>query len=192
MNHADTSAAPVAGSILGHPVKRTQDVRLITGAGLYADDVPAALDALHAFFVRSPLAHARTLSIHTAAAEAVPGVVAVHTAATLQLPRRKGWQSIPDTFDRPDLAVDKARFVGEPVAVVVATRAAIAADAAEQVMVDYDPLPAVVSPEDALAEDAALLFEETGSNVCQESAAGPEDDPLDGAEVTVRLEFRNQ
>src|SRR3981081_1302858 len=101
MNHADTSAALVAGSILGHPVKRTEDVRLITGVGLYADDVPAAPGALHAVFVRSPLAHARILSIDTAAAEAVPGVVAVHTAATLQLPRRKGWPSIPDTFDRP-------------------------------------------------------------------------------------------
>src|SRR5439155_6824806 len=130
------------GSILGHPVKRTEDVRLITGAGLYADDVPVAPDAVHAVFVRSPLAHARIRSIDASAAEAMPGVVAVHTAASLDLGARKGFPGIPDAFDRPELARDRVRFVGEPLAVVVATSPAAAEDAAEPVLVHYGPLPA--------------------------------------------------
>jgi aerobic carbon-monoxide dehydrogenase large subunit len=192
MSQAEHSAPQVAGSILGHPVKRTEDVRLITGAGLYADDVALAPDALHAVFVRSTLAHARIVSIDSSSAEAVPGVVAVHTAASLELDARKGFPGIPDAFDRPELARDKARFVGEPLAVVVATSRATAEDAAEQVLVDYDPLPAVVDRRAAPAPGAAILFDEAGTNVCHEARGGGEDDPLAGAEVTVRLEFHNQ
>lgn len=182
----------VGASILGHPVKRTEDVRLITGAGLYADDVALAPDALHAVFVRSTLAHARVVSIDASAAEALPGVVAVHTAASLELGKRKGFPGIPDAFDRPELARDRVRFVGEPVAVVVAASRAAAEDAAGQVLVDYDALPAVVDPRAAQAPDAPILFEEAGTNVCHEAGAGDDDDPLAGAEVTVRLEFHNQ
>jgi aerobic carbon-monoxide dehydrogenase large subunit len=184
-------AERVGGSILGHPVKRTEDVRLITGAGLFADDVALAPDALHAVFVRSTLAHARIASIDAAAAEALPEVVAVHGAAGLGLGSRKGFPGIPDAFDRPELAGDRVRFVGEPVAVVVAASRAAAEDAAAQVLVDYDPLPAVVDPEAARAPDAPILFDEAGTNICHEASQG-DDDPLAEAEVTCRLEFRNQ
>src|SRR5262252_2518433 len=105
----DAPAPSAGGSILGHPVRRTEDVRLITGAGRYADDVPARADALHAVFVRSVVAHARVVSIDTSAAEARPEVVAVHTAATLDLPARKGFDAIPDAFNRPELAGHRVR-----------------------------------------------------------------------------------
>ncbi|HSR24167.1 MAG TPA: xanthine dehydrogenase family protein molybdopterin-binding subunit, partial [Candidatus Eisenbacteria bacterium] len=168
------------------------DVRLITGAGLYADDVALAPDALHAVFVRSTLAHGRIVSIDSSAAEALPGVVAVHTAASLELGARKGFPGIADAFDRPELARDRVRFVGEPLAVVVATSRAAAEDAAEQVLVDYEPLGVVVDTRAALAPDAPVLFDEAGTNVCHEASAGGEEDPLAGADVTVRLAFNNQ
>jgi carbon-monoxide dehydrogenase large subunit len=192
MSQVHDVSTQIGGSILGHPVKRTEDARLITGAGLYADDVAPAADAAYAVFVRSTLAHARILSVDASAAEALPEVVAVHTAASLAVGARKGFPGIADVFDRPELARDRARFVGEPIAVVVATSRAAAEDAAELVLVDYEQLPAVVEPHAALAADAPVLFEEAGSNVCHETGAGGEDDPLEGAEVTVRLEMHNQ
>ncbi|MBO0687843.1 MAG: xanthine dehydrogenase family protein molybdopterin-binding subunit, partial [Candidatus Dormibacteraeota bacterium] len=118
---ANGSDARPGGSILGHPVKRTEDVRLITGAGLYADDVVVRDDALYVAFVRSPMAHARIRSVDTSAAEAMPEVVAVHTDESLGLGGRKGFPAVPDAFTRSELASGKVRFVGEAVAVVVAT-----------------------------------------------------------------------
>jgi carbon-monoxide dehydrogenase large subunit len=183
----------VGGSILGHPVRRTEDLRLITGAGRYADDVPAPEGALYAAFVRSVMPHARVVGIDASAAEALPEVVAVHTAASLSLAKRKGFEGVADGFARPELAEDRVRFVGEPVAVVVATSRGAAEDAAGLVSVEYDPLPAVVDPAAAQAPGAPLLFEEIGSNVCfQTGPAEGADDALAGAELTVRLEFRNQ
>src|SRR5690242_4326237 len=91
----DSSAPRTGGSFLGHPVRRTEDIRLITGAGRYADDVAAPADALYAVFVRSVVAHARLRSVDTSAAAALPEVVAVHTAETIQLPARKGFDAIP-------------------------------------------------------------------------------------------------
>ena len=188
----DVAAPSAGGSILGHPVRRTEDVRLITGAGRYADDVPTRADAVHAVFVRSVVAHARLVGVDASAAEAGPDVVAVHTAATLDLPARKGFDAIPDTFTRPELARDRVRFVGEPIAVVVATSRAAAEDAAELVQVEYDPLPAVIDPEAARADGTAVLFEEAGTNVCHEMQPRGDGDALEGAEVTVRLRFRSQ
>jgi carbon-monoxide dehydrogenase large subunit len=189
---SDSVVASRSGSILGHPVKRTEDVRLITGAGLYADDVKPAEDALYAAFVRSPHAHARINGINSTAAEALPGVVAVETSASLKLPARKGFDAISDQFNRSDLATDRVRFVGEPVAVVVATSRQAAADAAEQVEVDYEPLTAVVDAAAALEPGAELLFPEVGSNQCFQSGIGDDGTALDGAEVTVKLTFNNQ
>ncbi len=173
-------------------MRRSEDVRLVTGAGRYADDAPVRPDALHAVFVRSPLAHARLLAIDVSAAAAAPGVVAVHTAASLELPPRRGFEAIDGAFARPELARDRVRFVGEPVAVVVAASPAAAEDAAELVRVDYDELPAVADPGAALADGAPVLFEAVGSNVCHEMRARGDGGALDGADVTVRLGFRSQ
>ena len=115
------------GSILGHAVRRREDPRLITGTGRYVDDIQPAR-CLHVAFVRSTLAHATIRAVDVAAAAAAPGVVAVLTAADLDLPARVGFHMmVPDVFARPPPAVGRVRFVGEPVALVVAESAPAAA-----------------------------------------------------------------
>ena len=182
----------VSGSVLGHPVRRREDPRLITGAGRYVDDVHLEAGAV-AVFVRSTMAHARVLSIHGDEAAAMPGVVGVFTDASLGLPPRKGQPGIPDHFDRPILARDVVRFVGEPVAVVVAESPGEAVDAAQAVHVDYEPLAAVVDPVGATDDAGVLLFPDAGTNVCYRVEAGQHDeDVLADAEVVVRANFVNQ
>ncbi|GAA4542783.1 xanthine dehydrogenase family protein molybdopterin-binding subunit [Pseudonocardia xishanensis] len=181
------------GSILGTAVRRVEDPDLITGATTYVGNLVAARpDALHAVFVRSPLAHALITGIDTAEAEAAEDVVAVFTAATLDLPAHHGLVALNEHTPRPPLAIDRVRFVGEAVAVVVARTRAAAVDAAELVEVDYDPLPAVVDPEAALAPDAELQFPELGSNVAAGLRVEDPEAALAGAEVVVRARMVNQ
>lgn len=172
----------------GGAVKRREDPRLITGRGKYTGDV-AREGWLHAVFVRSPLAHARIKSIDKEAAEAIPGVVGVFSAADLALKP----QEMPgmDQFARPLLASDVVRFVGDLVAVVVAETRGQAADGAAAVAVEYDPLPVVVDPEQALAPDAVVLHAAKGDN-CASNIDFGEPGALDGAEVIVRARFLNQ
>jgi aerobic carbon-monoxide dehydrogenase large subunit len=178
------------GSILGNAVRRVEDPELLLGRGTYVGNLRVD-GMLHVAFVRSPIAHARVTSVDTAAAEAMPGVVAVFIAANLGLPRMHGFMVVNEACGRPPLADDKVRFVGECVAAVVAESKTAAVDAAEVVEVDYDPLPAVVDPEAALAADAPLQFEELGTNIAGGVRdAGP--DPLADAEVLVRGRFENQ
>jgi len=181
------------GSILGTAVRRVEDPDLITGATTYVGNLVAARpDALHAVFVRSPLAHAVVTGIDTAEAEAAEGVVAVYTAATLDLPAHHGLIPLNDHTPRPPLATDRVRFVGEAVAMVVARSRAAGVDAAELVEVDYDPLPAAVDPEAALAPDAELQFPELGSNVAAGLRVADSAAALEGAEVVVRARMVNQ
>ena len=178
------------GSILGTSVRRVEDADLITGATTYVGNLRPT-DLAHVVFVRSPLAHGVIEGIDTEQAKAAPGVLAVFTAADLDLPAHHGLMVLNPELPRPPLATDRVRFVGEAVAMIVAESRAAAVDAAELVEVDYDPLPAVTDPEAALAEGAELQFPDSGSNV----AAGlrsPEPDPLDGAEVVVRARMVNQ
>ncbi len=177
------------GSILGTSVRRVEDLELITGASTYVGNL--ALPGLaHLAFVRSPLAHARITAIDTAAAAAAPGVLAVYTAADLDLPAHHGLMVINPELPRPPLATDRVRFVGEAVAVVVAETKAAAVDAAELVEVDYDPLPAVVDPEAALEPGAPTQFEGRTNLAAGVRSAGA--DPLAGAEVVVRARMVNQ
>ena len=137
-------------------------------------------------------------------AASMPGVIGVFAAADLGLTPRRALDEIPAAMARPPLADGVVRFVGEPVAVVVAETRTQAADAAETVLVDIDPLPAVVDPLEALAPDAPLLFPEHGSNVALRVAGPGEpepydeadppvfDDPLEGAEVVVNARMVNQ
>ncbi len=146
---------------------RVEDARLLTGHGTYVDDVVLA-GMLHACFVRSDFARARIRGIDTAAALAALGVHAVFTAADLNPGVKEQWHTSigpagPET-PRPPLADDEVRFVGDPVALVVAETRALAEDAAELVDVDYDPLPAVVDYTTAEGSDA-LVHEAHGSNV---------------------------
>ncbi|WP_214369215.1 xanthine dehydrogenase family protein molybdopterin-binding subunit [Pseudonocardia sp. H11422] len=181
----------MAGSILGTAVRRVEDPDLLTGASTYVGDL--RLDGvLHVAFVRSPLAHARITGIDTAEAAAAPGVVAVFTAADLDLPAHHGLMMVNERTPRPPLATDRVRFVGEAVAMVVAESKAAAVDAVELVEADFDPLPAVVDPETAFDPGAELQFPELGSNVAAGARSPSDPDPLAGAEVVVRARMVNQ
>ena len=156
---------------VGRPLKRLEDPKLITGRDPYVNDVRLE-GALTLAFVRSPHAHALIKSIDTRAARALPGVVAVLTGADVNPEIGVIHTPIPlEMFDfmslqgHTVLAEGRLRYVGEPVAVVAAERAEAAADAAEAVEVDYEPLPAVWDSERALEPGAPLLYPETGTNV---------------------------
>jgi carbon-monoxide dehydrogenase large subunit len=157
----------------GEPVRRNEDRRLLTGRALFVDDVSLP-GMLHAAFVRSPHAHAHLLSIDVSAALARPGVAAVYTAEDLGAYWRPGPLLVPPPpiegrvfhqRTQVPLAKEKVRTVGEPVAVVIAESRYVAEDAAADVMVEYDPLPAVVDLEAALAADAPLVHDDLASNV---------------------------
>jgi carbon-monoxide dehydrogenase large subunit len=181
----------VPGSPLGARLRRREDPRLITGQGLFVDNLGPE-GGLHAAFVRSPVAHGRIRDLDLEPARRLSGVVAALSAQDLGLPSRLAFAVMPEVFARPPLATDLVRFVGEAVAVVVAETRAAAADAAQAVMVDYERLPAVLGPLEAASEDAPLLFPDHGSNLAFEVTFGDEVDPLEGAEVVVRARFRNQ
>ncbi|MBE9376528.1 xanthine dehydrogenase family protein molybdopterin-binding subunit [Saccharopolyspora sp. HNM0983] len=183
-------------SILGTRVERREDPHLLTAGGVYVADLadPALHGALHATYVRSPLAHARITEIDTADARAMPGVAAVYTGADVDLPPFPPGGGIsgppPEQMGRPHLAHDTVRHVGEPVAVVLTETAAQGEDAAELVSVDYDPLDAVVDVDDALTDDT-LLFPDAGTNTT--GSIGDADDALfDGCEVVVSKRIENQ
>ncbi|MFL6243376.1 MAG: xanthine dehydrogenase family protein molybdopterin-binding subunit [Acidimicrobiia bacterium] len=182
---------PTSGSILGNPVRRTEDPRILRGDAGYFDDLPVE-GLLHVAFVRSTIAHARIESVDTSEATAMPGVAAVYTAADLELEPVQGFAMVPAAVARPPLARDVVRFVGDIVAVVVADTRAQAVDAAELVIVDFDPLPTVIDPEAALADDAPLVFPEHGSNLAIEFNFGDDPSILDDADVVVEGRFLNQ
>ncbi len=179
----------MAGSILGNAVRRVEDPELLVGQGTFVDNLRPA-GTTHAVFVRSPFAHARIASVDTSEAERSPGVVTVLTGQDVDRPVPM-FGSANDDLVRTALAIDKVRFVGEPVALVVAETRAQAVDAAELVDVEYDDLAAVADMEAALAEDAPLQFEELGSNIAKSRIDRNREDPLAGADHVVRLRLEN-
>jgi carbon-monoxide dehydrogenase large subunit len=143
----------------GTRVARVEDTRLLTGHGTFVDDVSRP-GMLHACFVRSPFARARINGIDATAALALPGVRAVFTAADLNPDVKESWHAVagkdvPDT-PRPPLAEGEAKFVGDPVALVVADSRYIAEDAVELVDVDYEPLPAIADFTQAVNSDVVV------------------------------------
>ncbi|HKS89819.1 MAG TPA: xanthine dehydrogenase family protein molybdopterin-binding subunit [Stellaceae bacterium] len=179
----------VAPKGIGKSVPRREDARLLTGKGRYAADFTLPRQ-VHASVVRSPHAHAEIVSIAAPAALASPGVLAVLTAKEAAA---DGLRPIPHNpvpanphevplksrdgapfliAPHPVLAVDKVRYVGEPVALVVAETAAQAADAAELVAVRYEQLPAVARSHDALAPGAPKIWQQHGANLSVDSEAG--------------------
>ncbi len=185
----------VIPKFVGERIKRREDPRLITGLGTYVDDVriPGMLSAI---IVRSPHAHAKINSIDLSAARKAPGVVAVMSGDDLKdkigsLPCVAPAEHIPF---HPVLALGKVRYVGEPVAVVVAVDAYRAQDAADLIEVDYDPLDAVVDPEKATAPGAPVIHEEFGTNVALTMAVPSPafDDALKNADRVVRFRIVNQ
>ena len=144
----------MAGSILGSAVRRVEDPELLVGRGSFVDNLRPD-GTTHAVFVRSPFAHARITSVDTSEAERSPGVVAVLTGQDVADRPVPSFGSANEDLVRTALATDKVRFVGEPVALVVAETRAQAVDAAELVDVEYDELAAVADMEAALAEELA-------------------------------------
>ena len=181
--------------IIGARIKRTEDPRLLAGRGSFVDDrqVP---NALYVAFRRSDQAHARIAAIDTAKARALPGVVAVFIAADLEgdvkavvpVSRMAGYYATP-IFP---LARGKVRHVGEPVAAVVAESRYLAEDAAEQIEIEFTPLPPVVDPEAALRDGAPLVHDEAGTNVlvAREFKRGEVDAAFAAAAVRVKQRFR--
>ena len=170
-------------SILGNEVRRVEDPRMLTDGGTYVADIVLE-GAAHVVFVRSPIAHARLLSVETDEARSMPGVLHVVTGDDLDLaalPSMTGNAAM----SRPLLATGKVRFVGEAIAAVVAETVAQAADAAEAVWADYDPLPVVVDAE--TAADAPKLFDDAESNV---AIALPPAAELDFSECEVVITHR--
>jgi carbon-monoxide dehydrogenase large subunit len=155
----------VAGSILGNRVLRKEDPKFLTSGGKYVDDLldePLLANAAHVTYVRSSVAHGVLTGIDVSDALTKPGVIAILTAADLEL------QPVPSPFNpmvaRGLLAIDKVRYVGEPIAAIITERADQGEDAAEAVIVDIDALPAVVDMEEAMTS-STLIYEGAGSNV---------------------------
>tara|TARA_A100001391_G_scaffold147541_4_gene104991 strand:+ start:7956 stop:10946 length:2991 start_codon:yes stop_codon:yes gene_type:complete len=157
------------GSHIGRSQTRFEDQALLRGLGRYADDLATPPGTLHAAVVRSPHAHARVLSVDASEALALKGVRAVLTGEDVKRwahPFPVGVRGAP--MEHWCLAVDKVRYVGEPVCVVIAEDRYRAEDALDLVRVQYEPLKPVIDPEKAAAEDAPVLHEAVGGNVVNE------------------------
>jgi len=190
-------------AMLGTPIKRREDPRLITGQATYVDDIKLH-GMLHMSVVRSPYGHARINSINTEAARKLPGVVAVYTAEDLKgtvgvVPVAVPVGHIAEGMGvRMPLAEGKVRFYGDPVAVVIADDRYTARDARDLIDVDYEPLAAAIDIEKAMQPGAPLLYEEFGTNVALSSHPSSEDidkvieqTKADGG-VVIKSRFVNQ
>ncbi|MDX6599428.1 MAG: 2-furoyl-CoA dehydrogenase large subunit [Gaiellales bacterium] len=178
---------------VGRSALRIEDDALLRGEGWFIDDLDPLPNTAVAAIVRSPFAHARIGEIDTSAALAVPGVIGVVTGADVAARSRPFGSALGAGIVHYAAAVDIARYVGEPVCVVVARDRYIAEDAAERVLVDYDPLPVAASVEAALAEGAPVLHEALGSNVAGDRAFsyGDPDAAFARAAHVVREHFRH-
>lgn len=185
--------------MFGASVKRREDPRLITGNGVYTDDfkLPGMVQMT---MLRSPHAHARITRLDVSKAKAHPGVVAVYTAKDLEgmvPPMPTAWL-IPDSDLKvpsyTPLATDKVRFVGDPVAIVVAENSYIADDALDLIEVEYDVLPAVTNQEEAIKDGAPQLYDDVPNNLVfhWKFANGDPDGALASAEVTIKQRYVQQ
>jgi aerobic carbon-monoxide dehydrogenase large subunit len=170
--------------MMGQRILRREDARFLRGAGLYVENLELA-GALHTTFVRSPYAHARVVDVDVAEAAELPGT-RVFTASdagpgTFQPPPFPG---LDQRMGRPFVAGEVVRFVGDIVAVVLTESRAAGVDAAELVVVEYDPLPVAVDPEQAL-QGEILLFPEAGTNVCMSHPAERDESLFEGCDSVV-------
>ncbi|MEA2383835.1 MAG: hypothetical protein QOH72_3806 [Solirubrobacteraceae bacterium] len=178
---------------VGQSIRRIEDPKFLLGKGNYIDDMRVR-GMLHAALVRSPHAHARIVSIDTAAAKALPGVFAVVTGAEAV----EHTNPMPDFGPAPDkhvwrcLAVDKVRYVGEGVVAIVAESRYVAEDAADLVDVEYEVLEPIVDPERAAEDGAPMVHEALGSNIAYQRtfAFGEVDKDFADAEVVVKDRLR--
>ncbi len=184
----------VEHQVIGASVKRVEDPRLLRGQGQYVGDVRLP-GMLHAAVLRSPHAHARIRRIGTADALTSRGVVAIFTAADLgpvgKIPVRLGPRPSLLASLQPPLATDRVRYVGEPVALIVATDRYAAEDALDRIAMDYDPLPCLTDAPRAMEAGAPVLHEAVGSNVVEvfKMRKGDAERAMAGAACRVRERF---
>ena len=178
--------------LTGTPVRRVEDPPLLRGEGTFVADL-ALDDPLAVHYVTSIHAHAEILAIDVAEALAMPGVVDVVTAADVDLGPTPGpGPGLPPETARPALAIDRVRHVGDPVVAVVAETPAQAVDAAEAVVIEYEPLPPVIGIGAALADDS-LLFPELGTNIVLTGSGANDDAPdFSDCDVVAEVETVNQ
>jgi 2-furoyl-CoA dehydrogenase large subunit len=153
---------------LGQSVPRVEDATLLTGAGRFIDDLGVRPGTLHAAILRSPHAHAMIRAIHVDAARRARGVARVLTGEDVKALTASLVVGIKLPMECWPIAVDRVRYVGEPVAIVVAENRYVAEDAVDLIVVDYDPLPAIIDPLAALEAGTALLHPELGSNLASD------------------------
>jgi aerobic carbon-monoxide dehydrogenase large subunit len=200
----------VLSSYAGAAVRRKEDPRLITGASTYVDDITLP-NLVHAAFVRSPYAHARINAIDASEALAMPGVVAVFTESDIRTVMPEIYPSlagetgqsaeevaaedeasipVPDVYP---LAWDKLRYVGEPVAVVIAETKAEAEDAASMVVIDAEPLEPVIDPYEATEDGAPLIYDDVKNNISVREATvhGDVEGALNSAAIRVKAQIRS-
>jgi len=188
------SATVESGKYVGRRMRRKEDPPLITGRGNYTDDMVLP-GMLYATIVRSPEAHARITKIDTSAALARPGIHAVLTADDLDLAAGIPMAWVPPgveikTPEHWPLAKGEVKHVGQAVAAVFGENKYAVVDAAEDVYVEYEPLPVVVDPEEALKEGSALVHEQFGTNMTHQWGLGSEDMDVAWEEADVVLERR--
>ena len=179
----------------GQSIKRFEDHRLLTGQSSFVDDMTRP-GMLHALVIRSPHGHARIRSIDASAATALPGVAAVITAQDIaelaQLPTRESSDADEMHPPRhPALAIDKACYAGQPVAIVLADNIYIAQDAVDLVEIDYEVLPAVIDPHEAYIGNAPIIHDHLGTNIVLRTvnAGGDLDDAFNSADCVIRQRF---
>ena len=190
-----TMAGP--SRLIGAPIKRREDPRLVQGLSHYVDDIKL-VNTLHCTFLRSDYAHADIKSIDTEAAENLSGVVKVITGSDIagkvgSIPCAAEIEGLK-VPDHPALAVDRVRFVGEPIAAVVATDPYIARDALDLIEVEYDELPAVVDLDAAIESDSTVIYDEFDDNIAftMPLDAGDVDAAFAEADHVVSQRFVNQ
>jgi carbon-monoxide dehydrogenase large subunit len=196
---AGALSTPVAGQELGRGRRRKEDAKLLTGQTNWTDNIILP-GLLHMSVLRSPMAHARIVSVDVSAALDMPGVIAAYSGADLadvQGALPCAWPVTPDMVhpDHHPLAVDEVRYAGDGVAVVIARDRYAAADALEAIAVEYDQLPAVVDMEAALQDGSPLVHSDKGTNSCFVwPFAGGEDYEATKAkaDVVVTRRFRQQ
>ncbi|HZQ80198.1 MAG TPA: xanthine dehydrogenase family protein molybdopterin-binding subunit, partial [Acidimicrobiia bacterium] len=178
---------------VGRSVERLEDEALLRGEGWFMDDLAPLPGIAEAAVVRSTEAHADVVAVDTSAAREVPGVIGVLTGADVAALSRPFPSAIGRAVQQWAAAVDRVRYVGEPVAVVVAEDRYVAEDAAGLVAVEYSPRPVAASPEAALAGGAPVLHEAAGGNVVSDRsfAYGDAAGALAGADLVVRRRFRH-
>lgn len=187
-----------SSSWIGQSVKRIEDARLLRGLGRFADDIDWP-GLAHAAFLRSPIAHGLVTRLETTAARAVPGVYAVLTFADLRphwtsdrIPLATSASAIRFDVDPFALAADEVCYVGEPIAMVVATTRAVAEDAARHIALDIEPLPVVLDPRAGLEPDAPKARRDVPDNLVALTriAYGDADDAFARAAHTITARFR--